>query len=347
MSIPPAHPAFPCDLDGLLDAGVAESLTTLEVGALYRLVRFAWRQDPPCSLPAEEASLAMVARVTDEEWSRMRPRLLLALAATHTAPPQAGGSTGRLLLGHTRRVYDRLASKAAATAATKRAAGRAGAMARWQADGTCQAPAKHVPPLAIAAPSLRSPSSDSAPPLRRSSPSGLNPSARAPESFEEGSSAGARAPALVARLGRAAAMDLDAQVALWRRRQCLIILERAIEAWRAAKLTTCPTSKAQELADGEYSTPARVQSLLEEIADGLKREKNRIRNPVAVLIGGLGLGEHAPARPAPVPMLVEDAWQKRETAERARLGALASAQDALDAARLRAAGRAGGGVGRA
>lgn len=326
MSLSPAHPAFPCDLDSLLDAGVADGLSTLEVGALYRLVRFAWRQDPPCSLPGEDSSLAMVARVTDEEWSRMRPRLLLALAATGCTPG------GRLLLQHARRVYDSLTSKAQATSAAKRTAGLAGARARWQTDGTCQAGAKQPPSPAIAAPSLRSSSpSVSAPTLQRSFQSAI-PSAQSERSGGED---------VIAVLGEGARAILAERVSAWRREQSLRLLQDAIAKWRTAGLTTCPVTKANELAEGRHAEPARVEALIEE-ADAIiaqEKAKGRKCNPVGFVMHGLGESEKSRGRPAAIPLFVSERWSKLQAstlqlleAQAALSAKLARARTALQAA---------------
>lgn len=319
MSHTPDHPPFPCDLDRLLEAGVAEGLSTLEVGAVLRLVRFAWRQDPPCTLPGEDSSLAMVARVTDEEWLRMRPRLLLALAVTQTAPPSAGGSTERWLLGHTRGVYDALATRARATSATKRAAGLAGAQARWQTDGTCMARAKQVPSPAIAAPSLRSQNlSTPAPMLPRSSPQSATLSARTERPEDVIAVVGERARALQTQT-----------IEAWRRQQSLRLLQDAIARWRTAGLTTCPVTKASDLADGPHSEPARVEALIEEADALIAQEKSRGRgcNPVGFVISGLGLSEKRAGRPAVIPLFVADRWAKRQ----ASVLRLSEAQAALNA----------------
>ncbi len=337
MALPAAHPAFPCDLDGLLAAGVADGLTTLEVGALYRLVRFAWRQDPPCSLPGEDSSLAMVAGVTDEEWSRLRPRILLALAVTQTAPPThgpAGGSTGRVSLGHTRRIYDDLAARAAKNAADKRAAGLASARSRGS---TCSTGAEQVlnrcsAPVA-AAPSLRSSSlSIPAPTLQRSSHQSAIQSAQSERSSGED---------VIAVLGEGARAILAEKVSAWRREQSLRLLQEAIAKWRAAGLTTCPVSKSSEIAAGEHSDPARVEYLIGEADAMIAQEQARGRrcNPVGLVIAGVGLSEKRRGRPADVPMFVSERWAKLQAstlqlleAQAALSAKLARARTAIQAA---------------
>lgn len=336
MSIPPTHPACPCDFDRFVESGVADGLSSLEVGSLIRLVRFAWQQDPPCSLPGEDSSLAMVARVTDEEWSRMRPRLLLALAATGCLPG------GRLLLQHARRVYDDLAARAAKTAADKRAAGLASARARGS---TCSTAAEQPfdsrsTPVA-AAPSLRSSShSVSAPTLQRPSQS-ADPSAQSERSGGED---------VIAVLGEGARAILAEKVTTWRREQSLRLLQDAIARWRTAGLTTCPITKAGELADGRHAEPARVESLIEE-ADGLvaqEKAKGKRCNPVGFVMHGLGESEKSRGRPSPIPLFVSERWAKLQAstlqvleAQAALSAKLARAREALRAAdKVQGVGRA-------
>lgn len=314
MSLPVLHPACPCDFDGFVEGGVADGLSALEVGALIRLVRFAWRQDPPCSLPGEDSSLAMVARVTNEEWVRIRPRLLLALAATGCTPG------GRLLLQHARRVYDDLAARAAKTAADKRAAGLASARARGSSCSTAvQQPFNSCSTAVAAAPSLRSLTpSTPAPMLPRSSPQSATPSAQSE-----------RPEDVIAVLGeRARALQAET-VSAWRRREALRLLQDAIARWRAAGLTTCPVTKASDLADGPHSEPARVEALIEEADALIAQEKSRGRgcNPVGFVISGLGLSEKRAGRPAVIPLFVADRWAKRQ----ASVLRLSEAQAALNA----------------
>ncbi len=344
MSTPSAHPACPCDLDRLADAGVADGLSTLEVGALYRLVRFAWRQEPPCSLPGEDSSLAMVARVTDEEWSRIKPRILLALAVTQTAPPphgMAGGSTGRLLLGHTRRVYDDLAARTAKTAADKRAAGLASARARGSTCSTAvQQPSNSRSTPVAASPSLRS-SSGSAPTLQRSSPQSAIQSAQSERSGADD---------VIAVLGDGARAILAEKVSAWRREHSMRLIQDALVKWRAAGLTTCPVSKASEIASGEHSDPARVEYLIGEADAMIAQERARGRrcNPVGLVIAGLGMSEKRRGRPADVPMFVADRWSKLQASTLQMLEAQAALSAKLARAReaLRAADKVQG-VGRA
>lgn len=308
MSTFQPHPACPLDLACLVDSGIAETLSTLEVGALYRLVRFAWRQDPPCSLPGEDTSLAMVARVTDEEWARLKPRLFLALAVTPAALHHAGGSTERLSLGHTRRVFEELAAKAAAISRQRSIAGRGNAKSERAVNEplTGRQRAVDEPSSArSAAPSLRS-SSVFAPSLQGSPPQSANPSAQSERSSGEED--------VIAVLGEGARAILVEKLASWRREKSTKMLQDAIAKWRAAGLTTCPVQKASEMAEGVYAEPARVEWLITD-ADAKIAAMNkgeRHCNPVAVLIAGLGQSEKTRNRPADIPLFVAERWCKEE-----------------------------------
>lgn len=305
----PNQPEFPAAIEQLAPDGVLDSLSALELGAWYRLQRAAWAQPEPCTLPAEDSFLAMVARITVEEWEAARPRLLLALAAsTDTAPPPAAaGGTGRLTLGYARRVYESLACRAVEVRRVKQAAGRAGAESRWRqaGDGSCQAAAKHVPSPAMAAPSLRSEFSESsAPTLRRS-----NQSAKS-ERSEEG------APDVLATVGAGARAILAEKARDWRRKKSLALLEEAIPRWGREGFTSCPVSKAWELVEHESASPDRVEHLVQSADAMIARFKagggSRRPNPVGLLISGLGLSG-ARRDPVEVPLILAQRWASLES----------------------------------
>lgn len=295
----------------MIEPGVAEGLSTLEVGSLYRLVRFAWHQEDPCTLPDEDSSLAMVAGITSEDWRRLRPRLFLALAATGCTPG------GRLRLQHARRVFDDQASRASSTSAAKRAAGLAGARARWQQDGrrmaddgTCHSRAMQVPSEAPSVRSERSSDRSSlALPLQRSSSQGAIPIAPLERS-------GASGEEVIAIVGEGARAILTEKAEAWRRAQSLGMLQSAIAKWRAAGFTSCPVTKASELSAGRYAEPARVEALIEE-ADALVAQAKACGkrcNPVGFLIHGLGASERSRGRPSEIPLFVSQKWSKLQAA---------------------------------
>lgn len=331
MPIKQPSPACPLSFGGLI--ALADGCSAIETGALFRLVRFAWLQEPPCTLPDDDSSLAVVAGVTDDEWSRLRARLLMALAATHTAPPSrgmAGGSTGRLLLGHARRAYDELAAMAAKTAADKRAAGLASARARGGTGSTAvEQPLNRCLPPVAAAPSLRS-SSLHSPTLHRSS-GGAIQSAPPERSSDED---------VIAVVGERARAILASKAAAWNREQSLRMLQKAISRWRADGLTTCPVLKAGELANSRHAEPARVESLIEE-ADGLverERAKGGRCNPVGFVMHGLGESEKSRGRPSPIPLFVSERWAKLQAGTLQMLEAQAALSARLTSAREAALG---------
>jgi len=316
----PNQPEFPAAIEQLAPDGVLDSLSALELGAWYRLQRAAWAQPEPCTLPAEDSFLAMVARITVEEWEAARPRLLLALAAsTDTAPPHAAaGGTGRLTLGYARRVYESLASRALEVRRVKQAAGRAGAESRWRqgADGSCMAAAKHVPSPAIAAPSLRSESSlSSAPTLRRS-----NQSAKSERSEESD---------VLATVGAGARAILAEKTRDWRRKKSLALLEEAIPRWGREGFTSCPVSKAWELVEHESASPDRVEHLVQSADAMIARFKaggsGRRPNPVGLLISGLGLSG-ARRTPVDVPLILAQRWASLEAESVRAMESLAAVQ---------------------
>lgn len=295
----------PLDLARVADVAIVDALGAAGLGALVRVVAFAWAQEPACTLPDDDSFLAAVARITDEEWAALRPRLLLALGATQTPPPAtAGGNTGRLTLGHARRVYDAAADHAARTTADRRAAGRAGARARWGGGsgppmaGAIEtvAPATKTMARAIAAPALRS----------ESSALSLPRSNRAQNSDPERSGGD-----VIAQVGAGARAILAERVAAWRRDQSLRMLQRAIGRWREAGTATFPIQRASELAGGIHACPARVESLI-EAADSLVAGGKCRRGPVAVLIHGLDAGQEPHGKPAEISLFAAEKWARLE-----------------------------------
>lgn len=64
---------FPSDM--ATDAMV-QAMTCLEFGAYIRLRDAAWVSETPCSLADDDALLSGIARLTDEEWSKAKRRVL-------------------------------------------------------------------------------------------------------------------------------------------------------------------------------------------------------------------------------------------------------------------------------
>lgn len=58
--------------------GNVEAMHTLAVGAYILLLCKAWHENPPASIPNDDAVLARWARLTPEEWSKVRDSVLAA-----------------------------------------------------------------------------------------------------------------------------------------------------------------------------------------------------------------------------------------------------------------------------
>jgi hypothetical protein len=342
MPTDPSIP-FPADLDALCVPGCLDALSAAEVGALYRLVRHAWQQEDPCTLVLQDDALAMVARVTKEEWAAMRPRILLTLVGTHPTPPgglhPAGEPTEhapphqrvtRVTLGHARSVYLKLASASsrppAARAAppppppelseARRAAGLAGARSRWQSDGKTHGKNGNLPSFAMIEKSARSSSESLA--LSLSAPSSSMNQSALSLSAQGAESAGEIAGILGGRAGAEnAERQLAEKLARWKRDQSFSLLRTAWEAWSAAGLTTCPYAKIAEIASSEHATPARMELLIQDATAKVARAKasGEFTNPIGVVIFGLGLvTDPRRRRVADVPIFVSQRWDEKEAA---------------------------------
>lgn len=387
----PQHIPFPAGLDALCVPGCLDALSAIEVGALYRLVRHAWQQENPCTLVLQDDTLAMVARVTKEEWAAMRPRILLALVGTQPTPPAApageptehappAAPAPQITLGHARSVYLSLAAassrRPAARAApppppprelseARRAAGLAGARSRWQSDGKPDGKNGNLPSFAIGAHS--SPES-SALSLNRSLPAQMNQSAldrSAPARTEARAEERQSGRSVIADLsdGAGAERQLAEKMRDWRAAQGFRILRAAWETWVRDGLTEAPLSKISELAAGEHATPARIDTLVEDIAHKTAVARGSagsgggggLPNPIGIMIAGLSMQRDASrrGRPREVPIFVARKWQDLEDqvvrvmrAQVAREAAMqeairTSAQQRVEAMRHR---RSGGGA---
>lgn len=122
-----ASPSIPLDFDPLVPPGAMEGATTLEEGAIRRLLRHAWRADPPCTLVADEGSLAILAGLVGAEWEAVRARVFMvfSLSTQHR---------GRVEALAAQKLHDMLARRTA----HRSQSGKLGAEARW-ADGKAMA----------------------------------------------------------------------------------------------------------------------------------------------------------------------------------------------------------------
>lgn len=288
---------FPLVIEDLSDGELLWELSSMEIGAGLRLLRTGWRQDDPCTLPDEDAFLATVARITDEEWSRVRPRIFLALSAT------GGYPGGRVLLSRARRVYDTLSL----AWDQKRSAGRASAAAR--ARSSVGAPEPNGRSTTVERPLNARSTTVAAPSLRSSLPLAL-PLNRPTEQLNPGALQGAQD--VIALLGDGARAILDQKVEQWQLEKSLGMLQEAFSRWSKAGLTGVPLSKASELARCTHATPARVNYLIEDADGKIAHGKNTGRsvNPVGIVIHGLGESEASQGTPVPVPIFVTERWSR-------------------------------------
>lgn len=109
----------------LLEPGSLDVLSAIELGAVVRILRLAWHRVPGCCVPADERSLATVARVTSAEWLGMQAQLLACMRAV-----PAG--SGLLSCDIARMHYQGLVHAQAAAQEQRRRAGQASAAARLQ-----------------------------------------------------------------------------------------------------------------------------------------------------------------------------------------------------------------------
>ncbi len=73
----PYFPFYPMDFTS---DGKVEVMSTLEVGAYWLLICKAWHETPPGSVPDDDYILARWARLTEDQWSQARDRVLACWA---------------------------------------------------------------------------------------------------------------------------------------------------------------------------------------------------------------------------------------------------------------------------
>lgn len=330
------------DLERFAPAGVVASMDAPTLGAFVRLLSHAWKQEPPCSLPADDALLAVIARTpARSEWDRVKPVILLAFT-----PDQLPGGT-RLVNAVARGIYDQLAAEAASASERN----SRNAAARWQARHREKDPPGDASRMRLAsdshatgirpasAPSVRSESlrSESAPALPRSS-------------HESKSKRSEGAGEVIASLSERARAQADQRLADWKVEQSRSILEKALSGWIAEGATDFPISRVSELARGQHSSPDRMQSVTEDASARLAAAKaaGQSFNVIGWVIKGLGLNRQGHVRPAAVPMQITIDWQKREAAKATQLRETSALQASIDRIRTTAGvtlgNRAGGGA---
>jgi len=115
------RPRCPIQIGDVADEGLVRTFTPQAVGAMLRLVDYAWQATRPCTLPADQASLAMVAGVNREEWARLQPLLFLALDA---AEDNGGATPSLLVLRRAETAYRNLLARQEAVSRQRSLAGR-------------------------------------------------------------------------------------------------------------------------------------------------------------------------------------------------------------------------------
>lgn len=327
------HPEFPAALAPFVVDGLLEGLSTLEVGAAYRLLAYAWRNNPPCTIPRSRASLVAVIGVTFEEWDAIKTRLFLALGARLDATDANVIVLGAALNAFQalqaeadqRRQRTRNATEAAARAKRDRASPPPHARGRGDGPPSVTDPLRNRHGVVTdAAPSLRF-VSGSAPALAPSFES-MNQRQSA-LSADSNTNQGAQARAL------SDAEIADRQAARGR-------LRRARWSWAASDRRQVPLQLIEELVQSRHCTEMRVAFVLSVIEDAGLREVNKGNvppNPIGMLINGLG-AQRRPKAPWEIPLFFQREWE----AELSRRQELASQQSRLDAARRAATDRLAG-----
>jgi uncharacterized protein YdaU (DUF1376 family) len=117
--------------DDFSSDGKVEAMSTEEVGAYMLLLCKSWREDPPGSIPTDDAVLARWARLTPDRWAECRTGVLAAFSL---------GTDSRWHQPRLRSEYNKLLE----AQRKKQEAGLAGARGRWQphADANAVALAK-------------------------------------------------------------------------------------------------------------------------------------------------------------------------------------------------------------
>lgn len=326
------RPPFPADLATLCEPAIFASLSTLEVGAVYRIVSYAWGQPEACEVPGDTLSLEAVSGCSSEEWARIGKRVLLALGAMQ-AP--TSGYSHRLRIP--RSVFEELSTRQSRQRAQRTQA----AKARWYKDAhpppddpggvrpgcgpdagrmraACESDANRIPALSLRSASSEFPESEALSLQRPNSKKEIQ-SAQGAEFSQQS----APEEDVIALLGEGARAQQQQMRRRWLKEQSLTLLHAAWARWARAGYVTAPIAKAQEICEAEAATPARVEFLIGE-ADGMiaryeaSNRSGRSPNPVGLLIARLGLSRTKPEAPCDVPLILTQKWARLEDT-RARL----------------------------
>ncbi len=91
-------PYFPFYVNDFLTSGDVAQMTPEAVGGYILLLCMAWHQDPPATIPADDATLARWARMTPDRWEVCKRSVLTAFVPCET---------GRLSSPRLREEYDK------------------------------------------------------------------------------------------------------------------------------------------------------------------------------------------------------------------------------------------------
>lgn len=294
-----AIPPFPAGLEDLLVPGAVEVLTTLELGAAWRLLRASWAVG--CMLPADEAAVAALAGLRAQEWDGAKERLVWALAIEWDGE-RSGATCTRAAA-----VQARLGTDAAALSAKRAAAARS----RWG-----QRPSQPTATDASAMQLHRG--GASAVQLHRSSASALERSAQNTLEQERSSAAGQD---VVGVIHDAIDATASARITAWRVAMSLEQLRAAAKGWEdGGRLANDADDQATlvRIANDPKVTPALVQIALQ------RAQAADAANPLGYVIHSLGLkrGARGGLTPYLTDQGIVDRWARLEAkqvdAERAK-----------------------------
>lgn len=323
------HHEFPAALAPFVVGSHLEAMSTLELGAVYRVLAYAWRNTPVCTIPRSRTSLVSITRVTPEEWDGIKNRLFLALEARLDDTDQSV-----IVLGAALRVYQSL--EAQADQRRQRTRNATEASARAKRDRASQPPHSSRPP---GGPSVTDPLrmrdgdvTDAAPALRLvfGSAPALAPSLESMNQRSERSSAdsqtgqGAQARALS-----------DAEIA--DRMAARARLRRVRWTWAAADRQMVPLAMIDSICQSRHCTEMQVAFVLSVIDQTGLREVNAKRtppNPLGMLINGMGV-QRKPKPAWEIPIFFAREWEQ----ELNRRQEMTSQQNRLDEALKAAAAR--------
>lgn len=315
----PTIPPFPSPVEAIAPAEIVAAWGATELGAYLHLVRCAWTRDPACSLPDDDTTLAMMARVRPEEWTATRARLL----------PVMRSADGLVHFDHARRAFDALADQLS----RRRSASRQANEARWGAkEGSRPRPPDPGGRSEPDADRIRFASDSDAnrTKLRLALPESVQPRSVPNHSDELKRSRDASE----ARFSDSNAGTLNASEGIFRRVRAKLA-EATFPLASDPKRRAFPARVIDDAArwaavrfrdDQVEPAPMRVEFALERIRELVRTHPHS--NPAALLFAALGTPTVRNAAPKPwdVPIAFAQAWRSRERAALDTLTKIAAAR---------------------